>query len=66
MSKNMACIAEQTAIQTDAEQRVAELRAVAKRLFPDRDDSRVLSELHSVLGQLRQAEAELGRVTRDA
>jgi signal transduction histidine kinase len=57
----MTALDETTAIQADAEQRVAELRAVARRLFPDRDDGRVLSELHSVLGQLRQAESELGR-----
>ena len=57
---------EQTAIVSDAETRVAELRAVARRLWPDRDDGMVLSELTVVLGQLRAAEAELGRVNRDA
>ena len=47
------------AIQTDAQERVNELKAVAKRLFPDRDDPQVLSELLSVMSQLRQAEGEL-------
>jgi hypothetical protein len=47
------------ALQADAEQRVTELRAVARRLWPARDDSMVLSELLGVLSELRQAEAAL-------
>ncbi len=51
--------AEQQAIRTDAEKRLKELRARAARLIPDSDDSFVLSELHSVIGQIRQAEEAL-------
>jgi len=48
---------EQEAI--DASQRISELKAVARRLWPDRDDPHVLSELHGVLNELRQAEQQL-------
>lgn len=58
----MTASAEHTALQTDAENRVAELKAVARRLYLSRDDSMVLSELLGVLAELRQAEAELQRV----
>ena len=34
---------EQTAIVSDAETRVSELRAVARRLWPDRDDASPVS-----------------------
>jgi hypothetical protein len=50
---------DRTALRADAERRVSELRAVARRLWPDRDDSVVNSELVSVLSELRQAEREL-------
>lgn len=50
---------EHDALRVDAEQRVTELRAVAKTLWPDRDDAQVLSHLLSVLSQLRAAEAAL-------
>lgn len=60
----MTMLGEREAIQRDAEQRVTELRRVASVLWSDRDDPRVLSELHVMLGQLRQAEAELGRTHR--
>jgi two-component SAPR family response regulator len=50
---------EDVAIQVDAERRVRELRRVIERLWPDRDDSAVMSELTSLFGQLRQAEGEL-------
>jgi len=53
---------DRTALRADAEQRVTELKAVVRRLWPHRDDSMVLSELLSVLSQLRQAEAELQAV----
>lgn len=53
---------EHAAIAIDAQRRVDELKAVARRLYPSRDDGMVLSELLSVLAQLRQAETELGQV----
>jgi len=40
----------------DAEQRLAELRAVARTLWPDRDDPVVMSELVAVIDQIRCAE----------
>lgn len=48
--------AETAAIATDAGRHVEELRAAARRLWPDRDDAAVMSELVSVLGELRVAE----------
>ena len=48
-----------TATQQDAEQRITELKAVARRLWPDRDDAQVMSELVSVVSQIRAAEEEL-------
>lgn len=53
---------DRTALRADAEQRVTELRAVARRLWPDRDDSVVNSELVAVLSELRQAQHELQAV----
>jgi hypothetical protein len=50
---------EASAIQVDAELRVRELRAVAGRLWPDRDDPHVMSEYAVVEGQIRQAEQAL-------
>lgn len=50
---------EQDAIRVDAEQRIAELRNVARELWRDRDDPAVMSELVGVIGQLRQAEQAL-------
>lgn len=50
---------EANAARQDAQQRVTELRQVAARLWADRDDGQVLSELLSVIDQLRAAEAEL-------
>lgn len=55
----MTASKEQTAIRTDAEQRVTELRRVARQLWRDRDDAQVLSELLSVLSRLRAAEEAL-------
>jgi DNA-binding SARP family transcriptional activator len=51
---------ETAAIRTEALRRVEELHAVARVLWPDRDDPGVLSELHVVLSELRHAEKELG------
>lgn len=59
MNPDMTATKEHTAIQTDAEQRITELRAVARELWPDRDDAHVMSELLSVISRLRQAESEL-------
>lgn len=50
---------ERAAIVADASQRLAELRRVARQLWPDRDDPRVTSELVNVVRQIRQVEAEL-------
>jgi hypothetical protein len=50
---------EQEAIRADAEQRLAELRAVARALWPSRDDPEVLSELVNVMNQIRAAECAL-------
>jgi hypothetical protein len=52
---------EQSAIRTDAQERLAELRAVRVLLWDDRDDPEVLSELVSVQSQIRLAEQELAR-----
>ena len=51
--------AEQQAVRADAEQRLGELRAVARSLWSDRDDPHVASELSVVMGQIRQAERAL-------
>jgi len=48
--------AEQAAIVADAEQRLEELRRVARDLWPNRDDAFVMSELVSVMSAIRQAE----------
>jgi len=48
--------AEQAAIVADAEQRLEELRRVARDLWPNRDDVFVMSELVSVMSAIRQAE----------
>ena len=45
--------------ERDLRARADELRAVARRLWPDRDDGAVLSELQSVVSQLRQVQAQL-------
>lgn len=50
---------EATAVQHDAHQRTHELRLAIKELWPSRSEPEALSELHSLLGQLRQAEAAL-------
>lgn len=50
---------ERLAALEDARRRLGELRAVARDLWPHRDDPDVLSELTSVVGALRQAEAEV-------
>jgi phage-related baseplate assembly protein len=63
LNASLPVVAHAAPLQTDAQERVKNLRATARRLFQDRDDSMVMSELLSVLGQLRAAEAELG-VTR--
>jgi hypothetical protein len=57
--------AEAIALERDLQNRAHELRAAAVRLWPDRDDGIVLSELLSVLGQLRSAERALKAVTLD-
>jgi hypothetical protein len=51
---------EQQAIKRDAGARLLELRKLARALYPDRDDAEVMSELTVVIGQIRQAERELG------
>jgi hypothetical protein len=56
---------DRTALRADAEQRAAELKAVVRRLWPDRDDAAVNFELVAVLSELRQAEAELQAVPTD-
>ncbi len=57
-------LAEALAVERDLLQHADELRAVAKRLWPDRDDAHVRSELVVVLEQLRQAEADQKLVDR--
>lgn len=52
---------ETVAIRIDAEQRLIGLRIAAARLWPHQDDPNVLSELTSVLSQLRAAEREVQR-----
>lgn len=51
--------AEHQAVTTDARTRLAELRAVARALWPDRDDGYVLSELVTILSEIRGAERVL-------
>lgn len=51
--------AERQAQREDARRRLAELRAVARALWPDREDAEVMSELTAVVGQIRAAEAVL-------
>jgi hypothetical protein len=51
--------AEQSAQRADAERRVQECRSVLRRLWPDRDDAMVLSEIVAVVTELRKAEAVL-------
>jgi hypothetical protein len=48
--------AEATAIRQHANQHVEQLRDDARRLWPDRDDPMVQSELHTILEQIRRAE----------
>jgi hypothetical protein len=48
---------EREAIVSDAQQRLQELRETAVRLWPDRDDPVVLSELVSVLSRIKAATA---------
>lgn len=56
--------AESAAIKADAERRLGELRRVAAALWPDREDcGEVLSELTSVMSQIRAAEAVLRTTT---
>ncbi len=55
----MTALSEHDAIRRDAEQRLAELRNVARTLWPDRRDPRVLSDLLTVLSQMRAAEQAL-------
>jgi hypothetical protein len=50
---------EQSAIRTDAQERLAELRAVRAVLWGDRDDPAVLSELTAIQSQIRSAEGAL-------
>lgn len=50
---------EQQAEREDATRKLAELRAVARELWSDRDDPLVQSELSVVLAQIRSAEAVL-------
>lgn len=54
-----AVLSETDAIVTDAQARLDELHRVKRFLWPDRDDPLVLSELVSVLGAIRQAEAAI-------
>lgn len=51
--------AETDAVRTDAEQRLGELRAAARDLWPHREDAAVMSELVVVMGQIRGAEQAL-------
>ena len=51
--------AETDAIRADAAARLAELRAVAEVLRPDRDDAVVLSELVTVESQIAACEKAL-------
>jgi hypothetical protein len=51
--------AEASAIQTDAELRLQELRAVRAVLLPDADDAHVVSELTMIDSQIRAAEQAL-------
>jgi hypothetical protein len=45
---------------TPTAERLAELRAVARALWPDRDDPAVLSELVGIVAAIRQAEQTIG------
>ena len=51
--------AQQQAIRDDAERQLIELRAVARVLWPDRDDPLVQSELTVIESQIAAAEAVL-------
>ena len=57
---------EREAACDDARRRLAELRAVARALWPDRDDPDVLSELTAIVGAIRQAERQLKAADRAA
>ena len=48
-----------TAIRTDAQRRLAELKAVRDVLLPDRDDPLVLSELSTIASEIASAERAL-------
>lgn len=61
-----ATTTEQAGIKADAQRRLTELRAVARRLWPDRDDAAVLSELVTVMDQIRSAEQALSTQERAA
>jgi hypothetical protein len=50
---------EQSAIRTDAQERLAELRTVRAALWGDRDDPAVLSEITAIQSQIRAAEGAL-------
>lgn len=52
---------ESVALERDVQQRVVECRAAIKRIWSDRDDAQVLSEIHGLLSELRAAEAQLGK-----
>jgi hypothetical protein len=49
------------AIARDAEHRLPRLRALARTLWPHRDDAEVMSELVVVMGQIRSARQALTR-----
>lgn len=53
---------ERAAIHSDAQRHANELRAVAKALWPDREDPAVRAELTTVLSELKQAEQVLADV----
>lgn len=50
---------EATAIEADAQQRMSEIREAIARLWADRSEPEVLSELHALVGELRQAKRAL-------
>jgi uncharacterized protein (DUF1697 family) len=57
---------ERQAEREDVTRQLEELRAVARALWSDRDDAAVMSELSSVMAQIRSAEAVLRNTTADA
>ena len=58
-------LSESDAIVADARARLVELHRVKRFLYPDRDDPFVLSELTSVMSQIRAAESVLKGESRD-